>query len=999
MSRIRFALWSSAAVGMFAFSAAAQHTGPDTTLFPSNRVHVTVGQFASPRAAVPTHGAGSRTLGDTFDTELILADSPAMLETDYLSVVAGGQSIATDGLFQLAGSSQLTVFAIEARVTQTDNLDGTFTITVSTRVPQFSDGFLPVGFTFPGSGTPIDALAWAIGPDADRNGAPDALDPLLDAVFTPDGSFTIVAADIVLLDNSVTIGSGSFGPLPILDQDELGFLLTVGGAAGSGLDQIQVQYLVQDANAPTSIALDTPDTCLDASENTLLVDINAAGLTDLCVGGQFFLEFDTSVLDLVSIVPGDGPFVREVYESVNEGAGTIDYAVGVVDGGVGTSVPTTMARLEFAVTGDFCAAQGVVAFRASSPPSRLANNAGQDLGAITLDLESVTKDSLPPMITLPPDVAVIADAGGCAALLDFIECFDASPSLCATQTPGCWYTDRYDPQAFTSAVFDGDSRLLHSISSLDSAANRPSGFAGSFYDTQGRKHDVDIPIGERWAIDLYIDAGWATQVRRAGLWATTFDGLGDISGFPIISFTSNDPADPANPAPAMQQPRFRVYTQDTDQNPGNGLTPGWIELGLPSGFSLDRWWTLECTLTSSAYEFRVIDDTDQVVLSLDDVVSFNSIRAGNLIVQAYNFGESYDVYWDNATLGPQGPVATDDCSDVTLTSERSDNPALGFNDPFPSGTTTITWTAIDACGNVATADQLVTVDPVNAVTAELQLQAVDTPSVFDRCIVFEAYPSGGGSPVEISQTVQFVDGLGSAAFDLPCGAYDCIVARDPRHSLRSTDLDDFQIVGPQFVADFTAAGTLDDDTLRGGNLNADSVIDILDFGTFISAYGSSPGADSPCPPAGVHADISGDGQVTAADFTFIQINFASVDEAPCAPPAHAPSGTPAARSGAPRPVLSISTRLLREQGMSELVSADLNADGVLDQGDVQAFLAGALPAFLADVNTDGVISPEDVHQVSTRLHNQDPTGDINRDGSANFADLLFVIERLGVPID
>ncbi|MFI4897584.1 MAG: hypothetical protein ACIARR_07145 [Phycisphaerales bacterium JB059] len=953
-----------------------------------------VGRF---EASVPlvSPEPGTRALGDTFDSELIIADSPAMTETDDLSTAPMGQSVPGDGSFHLAGLSQLTGFDIEARATQTDNLDGTFTITLSTRVPQFSDGFLPLGLTFAGSGTPIDTLAWAVGTDADRDAMPDALDPLLDSAFPPDGDFTVVGADVFLLDNGVQIGSASLGALPALDQESIEFLIVIAGAAGSGLDEIRVQYLVQDANAPTAMVLSTPDLCLDAGENTLLVDIDATGLTDLCVGGQFFLEFDTTVLDLVSIEPGDAPFLREVYESVDEPGGTIDYAVGVLDGDPGTLLPTTVARLEFAVTGDFCQMPGVVAFRAHSPPSRLTNALGQDLGAIEISLGPVTKDSNPPSITLPPDIVVNADAGECTARLDFVEPFDLSPTLCATETPGCWYTDRYPPAIFASEVFDGAPRLRHGISASDSAANRPPAFSGAFYDTQGRKYNVDIPVGEAWSAQVHIDAGWATEARLAGLWATTFDGPGNISGYPIISFSSNDPSDPLNPTPSMPEPRFRVFSQDTDQDTSNGLTPGWIELGLPVGFSFDRWWTMECRLTPSAYEFRVYDDSGTQVLAFDDTVTFGSIRAGNLILQGFNFGSTYDLYWDNVTLGPPGPVVTDDCSDVTLTLERSDNPALTRSDPFPAGTTTITWTATDACGNSATAEQTVTVDPLNTIVAQVQLAGVDVPSSAMRCVTFEAYPVGGGAPVVLSADVLFIDGLGEAELEVPCGAYSCFAAQDPSHTLRSVDTDDFQVVGAVFVSDLTAAGISDDDALRGGDLVDDGVIDILDFGSFVAAYGATPGSDSPCPPGVPHADVSANGQVDAADFTFIQIGFASADEAPCAAPLTAPPGTRASHASTPVPVRSITVGALLDRGLGRLAAGDLNRDGVLDEHDIVAFLAGAVPAFLADLDHDGVVTPNDVVLLVDRMRAGHADADVNRDGAIDYSDLITVIHHLG----
>jgi len=53
------------------------------------------------------------------------------------------------------------------------------------------------------------------------------------------------------------------------------------------------------------------------------------------------------------------------------------------------------------------------------------------------------------------------------------------------------------------------------------------------------------------------------------------------------------------------------------------------------------------------------------------------------------------------------PTVSYDCSGMTVSKTRSDSKS--FDDPYPVGTTTITWTATDACGNRASCNQNVTV--------------------------------------------------------------------------------------------------------------------------------------------------------------------------------------------------------------------------------------------------------------------------------------------------
>jgi hypothetical protein len=60
-----------------------------------------------------------------------------------------------------------------------------------------------------------------------------------------------------------------------------------------------------------------------------------------------------------------------------------------------------------------------------------------------------------------------------------------------------------------------------------------------------------------------------------------------------------------------------------------------------------------------------------------------------------------------APVNPGTATATDDSPDVSVQGSRSDGRPL--NEPYPVGTTTITWTATDAAGNTASAAQTVTV--------------------------------------------------------------------------------------------------------------------------------------------------------------------------------------------------------------------------------------------------------------------------------------------------
>ena len=88
-------------------------------------------------------------------------------------------------------------------------------------------------------------------------------------------------------------------------------------------------------------------------------------------------------------------------------------------------------------------------------------------------------------------------------------------------------------------------------------------------------------------------------------------------------------------------------------------------------------------------------------------------------------------------------TATDNCDTPTVDFERSDNPALGLDDPFPVGTTTIMWTAMDASGNPAMCTQSITVNFI--------------PSMSNDIISFSAPGQVGGSNINaVNHTVDAV---------------------------------------------------------------------------------------------------------------------------------------------------------------------------------------------------------------------------------------------------
>jgi hypothetical protein len=209
-----------------------------------------------------------------------------------------------------------------------------------------------------------------------------------------------------------------------------------------------------------------------------------------------------------------------------------------------------------------------------------------------------------------------------------LQAFNNNPTIGATKAAATWYTDRFAPNGFISENFDGDNRLKHSIVASDQQGS-------GFRNTQGRKYDTEDATSI--SIELYVPAAWATTGERmAGFWGTGFNATNAISLFPIIEFTSTGGT-----------PRFRVYPVDASVG-------GWVDLGLPSGFAYDEWYTLTMTLVNG----EVIYSIDDLSYTLPDN---GTTRFGNVILQGYNFaagGTTYDIYWDNLKIF--GGVPTED---------------------------------------------------------------------------------------------------------------------------------------------------------------------------------------------------------------------------------------------------------------------------------------------------------------------------------------------------
>jgi hypothetical protein len=869
----------------------------------------------------------------------------------------------------------------------------------------------------------------------------------------------------------------------------------------------------------------TSDKACYAQNDTVTVTVSMKAISEAIVGGQFFLEYDPSVLGFVGAAPVT-PFAQ--IGPLVTGTGTVDYAVQIPAPGT-QSGNALMATLTFTALQPICNAVEVVWWRTHEPPTRLSNSAGDPVypsldalsivdnvppvlvgcpgntvaecssipaaatvtatdncgpnppvtlnetttpGGVCPQVYTITRtwtatdacgntascvqiitvtDSTAPTLVCPPTITMTADAALCSA--GFAQSFDEPATVCATQTPNCWYPDRRAPRVFEQYVFNGENVLRHGIDAGDFVG------CGNFYATQGRKYDVNKPVGTFIAADVYIPAAWASgDKRNIGLWATTFDALLYVTGYPILSFANTNIADGCNGVP--DAPRFRYYTQDVDQNAGNGYQPGYVTLYPVTVF--DVWYRMEIELTPTSYIFRLKDANGGLLAQAADVMIFDSIRFGDIMLQGYNFGQTYDIYWDNVIVGPAGPVVTDNCDyHPTVVGVRSDTAALTA--PYPVGTTTIDWTATDCAGNRNVCTQTITVtddeDPVitgcpSNITVSADAGQCDTAIVtwtpptaddncpgvvltsnydpgysfpvgtttvtytatdahghvttcsfdvtvtatnelrvtvvlegvsatVDRCVTFELWKTGGTTPAAtVSDTLHFVAGTASQTVLIPCnaGPYNCITARDTKHTLRRTGT--ITDAGAYYTATFAP--------LVGGNLNDDRWIDILDYGIFSSQVVTGvPSANTPCGYGPRHADIDGNGAVYTGDFTFININFLKSHEANC-------NGMAGLET---EPVTRISVAELEQRGEGELAAGDLNHDGWLDEADMALFASGQQnQPRPGDLNCDGVVDFRDINPFVLALQGAGAyaarfpdcdhrNADVNGDGVVDFKDV------------
>ena len=284
---------------------------------------------------------------------------------------------------------------------------------------------------------------------------------------------------------------------------------------------------------------------------------------------------------------------------------------------------------------------------------------------------------------------------------------------------------------------------------------------------------------------------------------------------------------------------------------------------------------------------------------------------------------------NSANVSWTPPTWSDNCTDAGgLVMTNTHDP----NDPFSVGTTTVTYTATDECGNTGTCEFDVTVVAGAYVDVTVQLTAGPIAAgPFTRCITFEIWECPAYRVV-FDYPMTFTNGIASDVIGLlVCGDYECITARDKLHTLRSTGTVSLDPLTGYWLADFTGAAALIGGNATGYlNEPGDDCIDITDFSMLAFQFSTAVGADTDCSTAGPHTDFSGNGSVDLGDFSFIQSNFATCDQANCCGRGRG--------DGFGGPQYEISVKELEARGLGYLAVIDMDRDGWIDTKDVMRYI-------------------------------------------------------------
>jgi len=461
----------------------------------------------------------------------------------------------------------------------------------------------------------------------------------------------------------------------------------------------------------------------------------------------------------------------------------------------------------------------------------------------------------------------------------------------------------------------------------------------------GLSNDTCYIVGDE--ITIHVDIDFSTQLVASGTFLTEYDPT-------VLEFIDIRPGADVDPLSPFSVELFRTIDETTGRiefgvsvEAGNPGTNGPALMAAITFRGIDACSTSEalCLLDGSPVTTRLNDANGNPVpfdrcctppIGIDGLPPV-FVCPPSVEVNARAGGTTATLQWNPVTVTSEcDPGLTFSCTAENSFGANINN-LIDHGGLFPSGISVFTCSAEDSCGAESVCEWTVNVRLLNTLEVDLELSPTLTsdPALqpLERCIEFELFSNCVQQPLIVQQTVEF--GLPfnlpghaqNVILKVPAGQYACVTARDPLHTLRSSS--PLQIVDGRYLAAFEGDPFFEGNWLIGGNLDGDSVIDIVDYGILISQYLSARPSDTPCDGTDSNADFNGDGRVDSLDLSFISLNFSKTDKDKCCPDAVASVG-PVARTEVP-------VAKFREMGVRRWSALDADGNGLFDMRDVSAF--------------------------------------------------------------
>ncbi|MBK9129415.1 MAG: HYR domain-containing protein [Phycisphaerales bacterium] len=451
------------------------------------------------------------------------------------------------------------------------------------------------------------------------------------------------------------------------------------------------------------------DVCYEPGD-TLVVEIKVHDLTAPIVGGQFFLNYDTSRLTYVGGVPGDPPFNFEFADLAppsGEPANTIFYSVGTgVVNPPSTSADTVVARLTFTVTGNACSVAGLVGFQPDSGPyqNKLSDEFANAVLFSATALPAISIDNTPPVLPDPPDITVDNDPNLCSAVVTFAlpeatdDCgplnvyfegfedpnFTAPPMTTGYPNWQQYYSGVYRVASGTDGV-PSRAGVAHGV--LDSTGPLPAppnNFTGAFTRLGG--YSSSWGGGFKTSVDVYIDlTDPAVAAKTYGFdlsTAASNQSGGHLRDF-IFHAAADDSAYPGEVLIAASNNSNFAKRNDLDTLPNfyRVQTTGWYTFEWIFRDNGSGALAVDCNLRDAGGALLFTEtrsnpaDLIATVVGGNRYMWFTFLAVGKLPIDNTRLIRDYDAPTPTVVaVPPSGSV-------------------------FPVGTTSVLVTATDACGN------------------------------------------------------------------------------------------------------------------------------------------------------------------------------------------------------------------------------------------------------------------------------------------------------------